>query len=272
MTAKCASCGAEASDSHCGACQGSRQARTRQVPSPLTFRDVPTDIVVTLNITEHKNGFAVGKAFDPRSRRRRDSPAAGWRARDGGARQPRAARRSRCCRAGQGGREPGRVSQPSRAAPPMPWLVLQELPPVLPVRVRVSAWRPGTRRRPGRAPGDRDRPRRRRSDPVAAIRIHWPGPAGAVRVRATGRPGFPRSRCGRTGDGADAAPRSGCGARAATGPADSSAPVPRPWTRLFSPCCTSGDAWPVCRTRVPTSQPPHAVETQHTSYPGMASG
>ena len=68
--------------------------------------------------------------------------------------------------------------------------------------------RPGTRRRPGRASGDRDRPRRRRSGPVAAIRIRWPGPAGAVRVRATGRPGFPRSRCGRTGDGADAAPRS----------------------------------------------------------------
>ena len=68
--------------------------------------------------------------------------------------------------------------------------------------------RPGTRRRPGRASGDRDRPRRRRSGPVAAIRIRWPGPAGAVRVRTTGRPGFPRSRCGRTGDGADAAPRS----------------------------------------------------------------
>ena len=136
----------------------------------------------SLFITEHKNGFAVGKAFNPRQPAGGVIlPQAGWRARDGGARQPRAARRSRCCRTGQGGREPGRESQPSRAASPMPWLVRQALPPVLPVRVRASAW-PAGHKAPagacvrGQRPAAEAAERSRRGHPHPLARSGWRGP------------------------------------------------------------------------------------------------
>jgi hypothetical protein len=89
---------------------------------------------------------------------------------------------------------------------------------------------------------DRCRPPRRWSGSVASIRTRWPGPAGAVRVRTPGRPGLLRSRCGRTGDRADAAQRSRLRAWTATSPAGTR-PGPRgprrrpPTSTTAAPAC-----------------------------------
>ena len=62
----------------------------------------------------------------------------------------------------------------------MPWLVLQELPPVLPVRVRVSAWPAGHKAsagvRRGQRPAAEAAERSRRGHPHPLARSGWRGP------------------------------------------------------------------------------------------------